>query len=182
MTCKECELWLADAVSSAQDAVSSPEMEAHLKVCMDCRAIAAELEANAEALHSMRSDPVPVEIRIGGRRGWIRVAGVAAAVVLAVGLAALFPRPVAITVSNGVQVAKVEAQHHPAPPNLAPPIPAPAVPETRVSETQRTAPQLARRARAVAREEPMLVQFLTPDPDVVIYWLVEPKEAKEGVL
>jgi hypothetical protein len=28
-------------------------------------------------------------------------------------------------------------------------------------------------------EEAMLVKMLTPDPDVVIYWIVEPKEKAE---
>jgi hypothetical protein len=163
MTCQECELALAEDVSA-------PGVEAHLRDCPDCRALAADLRQNAEALQSMRFDPVPAQLRLRRGQGWIWAA--AAAVVLAAGLAALRLHPVpqeAAKVELPAPNPRVSGQVHA-------PVPAPVLPVARA----RKPPRRVSPAQIKAREEPLLVQFLTPDPDIVIYWLVEPKE--EGVL
>ena len=73
MTCQECEQLLADAALT-------PAAEAHLRDCPECRALAAELAANSEALESMRYDPTPSQVRARPQRIWIWAA--AAVVVL----------------------------------------------------------------------------------------------------
>src|SRR5207253_232423 len=81
MTCRECELLLADGL---------PGAESHLAGCRDCRALAEELGANAVALAAMRDDAIPVR---GRRPRWVWATAAAAAAVLAVGLVAWKDRP-----------------------------------------------------------------------------------------
>jgi hypothetical protein len=101
--------------------------------CAECRALAEEILANAEALRALRNDELPkLVIEIPRRRySYSWVAAAAAAVLLAI-----------------------------AAPVLRQPPERPAV----------TAP-----ART---SEAMQIKMLTPDPDVVIYWLIDPHEEK----
>lgn len=160
MTCLECEVCLAsDDVTPAADA--------HLATCKSCQALAADLQANSQALRAMRGDFVPERALRSYRPVWAWAA--AAALVAGCGLALLRSSPRAPAVA---------------------PIPAPAMPEAAVAITK--PPPVAIRTRprkrpappaAAPQAEQILVQFLTPDPDVVIYWLIEPEdESKEGLL
>lgn len=148
MTCSECQLQIFDAELD-QDAV------VHLTECDDCRSLDQEVRLNASAMASMREDAVPVR----RARRWPWVVAAAAVLVAAIGLSyvrtpAEAPR----------QVAVIQPQ-----PLATPPLPRTIVPK----------PAPVQRARSVKpmppSDEPLLVKFLTDDPDVVIYWLIEPQ-------
>jgi hypothetical protein len=91
--------------------------------CPECRELADEIRANAEALRALRDEPLPG--RPSKQIVWPAVA-VAAAVLIAAALPAL---------------------------------------------RQKTA---AQEPPAVA--QPLTIKLLTPDPNVVIYWLIDSKE------
>ena len=49
MTCRDCELLLAEGVVA-------PEIDGHVGTCPECQALAAELRENAVALKAMREE------------------------------------------------------------------------------------------------------------------------------
>src|ERR1700694_2144540 len=75
MKCEECELLLA------QDEIS-PEVEAHVATCPDCRSLAAELQANAHAMRALGQEVMPA-VTIP-RRGtpWWKWSSAAAALII----------------------------------------------------------------------------------------------------
>lgn len=84
MTCEECELPLARSERT-------PEVQAHLGGCANCRALAAELAANEVALHELRDEALPAPaspVKRGVARPWKWAVPLAAGIALA---AALFP-------------------------------------------------------------------------------------------
>jgi len=154
MTCEECELLLA------QDA-ASPEVEAHVAECPGCRSLAAELQANANAMRSLAAEPMPaMPIQVRPAYPWWKWTSAAAALMITAGAAWWIsrpPKPPQI-VSVDVKVTGV-------------------VPKAEVPYVKAEIPQTLTPARVpvvpVANTEPLLVKMLTPDPDVVIYWLVD---------
>jgi hypothetical protein len=166
MTCRECEPLLAENAFGA-------ELEEHLAACLDCRALAEELQENATALSAMRDEALPVEQALARNGGFNRRTrpviwiGAAAAAVLLLTTASLWPRKAPV-------VAPLP------PPQVAVSLPdvsvlavaAPALARPRKARPQKPKPELA-------HEESVLVKMLTPDPDVVIYWIVGPKEKAE---
>jgi hypothetical protein len=164
MTCQECELRLAEGECGAG-------VEDHLRECAKCRALAEELRENSIALAAMREDSV-VEQALASNGGfsprrrpriWIPAAVAAALVLLALGL----PR-----------------RRREVPP---PPVPVvAAAPAPTLVEDASVGAAAARKPRRrpvepepAQPEETFMVKMLTPDPDVVIYWIVEPKERAE---
>ena len=143
MTCKECELLLARGQITQ-------EVQRHVDACSACKALAAELAANAVALHEFRDEPV-VSYRLPrspARRVWKWAVPTAAALVLA----ALLPT--------------WRAKPHPV--EDVPAATTPALsqrPET-PSPTQ----------EAAVRSAPLKIKMLTSDPDVVIYWIIDSNE------
>jgi hypothetical protein len=163
MTCQECELLLAEDERTAA-------VETHLGECAECRALALELAANAEALKALRDHEMPALTLRAGRsvRHWVRAPAAAAAVVLlALGVSRLDRKAPGPAPEPAVETR---------PPTVAPVVAPPAEPPA----LARTRPSAARKQVAAPKpppqEEPLLVKMLTPDPDVVIYWLIEPKE------
>jgi len=166
MTCQECELRFAEGEFGAG-------VEDHLLECPECRALAEELRENAVALAAMREEVAPILLPQPRPRSriWIPAAVAAALVLLALGL----PRHRVRT---------------PAPPSIAPVAapspastlvaPAPAAASVTRKRTYKAATLRERFApRPAQPEETFMVKMLTPDPDVVIYWIVEPKERTE---
>ena len=143
MTCQECELFLA----GDEEAL----VEDHLHGCARCRAIQEELRANTLALSSLREDDLP---RVKTSKPWIAAA--AAAILLALILhRSPHPQQVTPPVTGPIKVTAQLA--------LAPaPALKPAVRRTRKPARRNAEP-----------EQPLLVKMLTPDPDVVVYWLVD---------
>jgi hypothetical protein len=162
MTCQECELLLADgeAGGSAED---------HLRLCADCRALQEELAANALALESLRDDELPgTKMPLWPSMSRPAAARFAGAWMSAAAAAALFAL-IAHQVSQWKPIVET--------------IPRPRVVTETVTvqpeETPRPASKLPMRRKPVAAprgappEQPLLVKMLTPDPDVVVYWLVD---------
>jgi len=149
MNCQECELLLGlDEPSS--------EVDLHLDACPACRALAADLRANAEVFEVLASDPMPpvrhrVLARVAERKtrsqvlrwGWALAA--AAMLVLAI----IAPR---------FRQQKLPPAHFALAPMNAynPPI-APT-------------PRVRKHPRAT---QPLTIKMLTPDPNVVIYWQID---------
>jgi hypothetical protein len=154
MNCAECQLQIFDGELNRDAMV-------HLTECDDCRALDREVRLNSAALAELRDEPLPAA-RIP-HRWWPYVAAAAAAVLVA----AFVLRPV--TRPEPVPVAHVEPA----------PLAAPAFPSL---------PQLAAAPKPVhhrhlaakpepkpAEAEPLLVKFITDDPNVVVYWIVDPQ-------
>jgi anti-sigma factor RsiW len=154
-------------------------VESHLAECADCRALAGELSA---LLSGLRDEPLDDEMvaqvhhrvlaevqrRAGfSRRGALApLLALAAALILAVVL--LWPRH---TVRQ-VRIARVEPVH------VAPTAPAPRPNTVSVVPVHRRVVKHHRR-RAPADQPsgpPLLVQFVTDNPDIVIYWLIDRKQ------
>jgi hypothetical protein len=163
MTCREFELRLAEGEFGAA-------VEDHLLECAECRALAVELRENAIALAAMREEELPwgtgdpAGSRLsGGSRGvrvWIPAAVAAALVLLALGL----PRH------------RWESPPPPAHSVAASPTPAMAPAAPVAAAVARKPRRRIVPPKSVQPEETFMVKMLTPDPDVVVYWIVEPKE------
>ena len=168
MTCQECEGLVASEETSA-------ELDRHLAECADCRELAADLRANVDAFREMTAAPMPsvsgavlAQVRKQETRRQVTRWGWALAAAAAIVIVFLATRP--------VPEVQRQATRSPAPQE-----------EQRQatllagSEKRSPAPQVARATRrqatrSPALQEPLKVKMFTSDPDVVIYWLVEPKE------
>jgi len=157
MTCRECELLLAEGA----------DCEEHLRVCSGCHAFAQELRENAAALGEMGAEEYVLEhAPARGRPPGIWIGGAAAAMLL-LALAPLWPRKPALPFIAPPPVRIASSL-----PML--PLVAAASPLVRFRKVRQAQPK-----PESVREETMLVKMLTPDPDVVVYWIVEPKEKAE---
>ncbi len=151
-------------------------LEVHLAGCPDCRAMAEDLRASQVLLSEMRDDPVAdalvaqvharvlMEARRAGfsRRGTlVPLLAFAAAVILAVLLLRPHHQPKPHPVAP---VAHLEA--NPA---------APARPASIIPVRHRVVHRHRRRVPAAPPGPPLLVQFVTDNPNIVIYWLVDQK-------
>ena len=150
MTCREWE-----TLMSAGE--TSPELEQHLADCSECRSLWRELQTNRHVLRAMGLETVPAPaIPARAPHPWWKWSSAAAAVILSlagVWFASRPPKPPQI-VSIDVNVTGVVQQEAPVVKAKIPDrIPAALIP--------------------VANTEPLTVKMLTPDPDVVIYWLVD---------
>lgn len=167
MDCREAEVRLVHAL----DGETSPAVDEHLEQCEACRLFYAELLADRDALHVLGSEDVPEEAvqqlhervmqRIPRRRrGWWWIPAAAAAMFA---LAMVWPREhvvappaVVAAVAKPPRIAWLRSTPQP------PPQPAPK-------------PVIRKRAA----EQPLWVKLETPDPNVIIYWMVEPKGEME---
>lgn len=150
MTCQECELRLAQHEFGGG-------IEEHLGVCPECRAMKAELDANAAALAAMREEElprgvpfkVPTRSHLYARRalGWVAVAA-------AITLGLIVPRM---------------WESKPSPPAAAPP----------TAQVATTPLPPENEARPAPEPKTLTVKMLTSDPRVVVYWLIESKEESE---
>jgi|HubBroStandDraft_6_1064221.scaffolds.fasta_scaffold1164451_2 hypothetical protein len=156
MTCLECELLLGgDKLGGGNDA----SVDDHLRGCVQCRALQEELRANALALSSLRDEELP-RVRMTERRPAIPWFAAAAAGVL-----------IAL-IAHQVSQRKPAVETHPRPRQLAAPATARVPPEPVAKlAARRYKPKPA--PRGALSEQPLLVKMLTPDPDVVVYWLVD---------
>jgi hypothetical protein len=147
MKCQDCELILA------QGQVTS-EVEEHLQQCAECRALGQDLLANALVLESLRSEELPSVVVKLPRRGRV-YAWVAVAAAAMFAFALLVPRPQPLKPVASPVVSQMASQ----------PAPLPQPPETAKAEP----PRLQSRQKV----ESLKIKMLTPDPNIVIYWLIE---------
>jgi hypothetical protein len=133
---------------------AAAEIEEHLSLCPRCRALADEMAANAAALRSMRDEVLPaVTFRRPRPRRWIPA--IAAAVVI-LALLGVRLRPLLGPVSPPPTVAV----------RVSAPSPVLIIPQRKPPATRRRPTQT------------LMVKMLTPDPDIVIYWLIEPNQGE----
>jgi hypothetical protein len=174
----KCTEWQAEiALHAGRDLPSAdvPRVERHVAECADCRALLADLRAEQSAIAQLRDDPledamlaevrrrVLQEIDVGRRAALVPLfwkLSLAAALVLAVLLAWPKHHPAA----KPEPLARAERPQY-----IPPPAPAPSVARHHRARTHRRAPS------AQPSAEPLLVQFLSNDPNIVIYWIVDPK-------
>jgi anti-sigma factor RsiW len=144
---------------------------AHLEVCAECRLLADDLRAGQTLLSALQDEPLedamaahvrqrvlarlPLEEACIARRYW-RWAPAAALVLAAI---------LTIPWRSEKQAPLARAEN--APPKVAEAPPA-------VAKAQRPVARRHRRAKPQP-SEPLLVQLVTDDPNIVIYWLVDPK-------
>jgi hypothetical protein len=156
MTCSECQLQIFDGELD-RSAV------AHLTECEACRELDCEVRLNSFALAEFRDEPLPAERR--PRRWWPMVVAAAAAA-----------------------IAFMIISHEE--PQLPPPPASPVAKLTPPDPAFPAAPAPVRRHRPVrkpqpkpqpAPEQPLLVKFITEDPDVVVYWIVDPNQGEPGL-
>jgi hypothetical protein len=154
MTCSECELLLAKEELT-------PEAQAHLDACAECRGLAAELRANAAALSELREEALvyrrPV-VRVA-RRPWKWAVPVAAALVLAAMLLRWRMGP------TGPGPGETPRAVITPPPAL-----------NQAGASRQEPPTLKAAKSAAVRPVALRVKMLTPDPEVTIYWLIESSE------
>lgn len=153
MTCSDCQVQIFDGELD-RDAV------VHLTGCEDCRVLDREARLNASALAAMRAEVMPVR----RARRWPWMVAAAAVAVAAIGLS-YRPTPVVVP----AQVAMVQPVAA-----VAPVLPAPAA--VKPKPVSRPRP-----VKPAPLAEPLLVKFLTDDPDVVIYWLVDPVQGEQAI-
>jgi hypothetical protein len=161
MTCQECELLLADGGLGGQSEASA---EDHLHGCAACRAIQEELHANALALSSLRDDELPRVTMPARRPAVVRpvpwIAAAAAAVLM-------------VLIAHQASQRKPVVETHPQPRQMTAPAAVDLLPPEPVAKlaVRRRKPRPA--ARVAPSEQPLLVKMTTPDPDVVVYWIVD---------
>ncbi len=178
MSCTKWEFDVALYAGGDLPAAGAAPVESHLAGCAACRALLDELRSEQSLLADLRDEPladamvtrvrhnVLARVSAPSRSLWGWRLAFAAAVVLAVVLA--WPRNRAV--QQPVGVARVpSARVVP-----APAIPAPVAP-VRVLPARHRVIRRHRPAPPVERGEPLLVQFVTNNPDIVIYWLVDQK-------
>lgn len=160
MTCNECQLQIFDG---ELDVAAT----AHLGMCEDCRELDREVRLNSAALAELRDEPVPTERRPRRWQPWVATIAAAAASVFVL----WGPR------------------EYPPPPEIKPPVVAggPSYkPEIRIlRERPIVKPKMRIKRQAkpkpVEQEQPLLVKFITEDPEVVVYWIVEPNQGEPGL-
>jgi hypothetical protein len=166
MTCQECQIELFE---------DAPGREAliHMGECDDCRTLAREIRFNADALASLQGEELAAKPFVYPRRSFRPIWGLAAAaaLVLGLGLPRLFDRevPAIPEVTPPVIQAKVEL-----------PVPAPEITKRTQAPVRRLKPRPEPETALPVEEpaQPLLVKMLTPDPDVVIYWLIDPPKGE----
>ncbi len=172
MNCAKWEAEIALYAGGDLPARRVAPLENHLAVCARCRALLQDLRAGQALLAELRDDPLPPAMLARVRANVLAEVGAprpsrpywklapAAALALALATALLSPRHRAVE----------------------PPQPTPAAPvrmaEARPAEVVPVRHRALRRHRrppAAKSGPPLLVQFVTDDPNIVIYWLVDQK-------
>jgi len=173
MSCAKWETDVALHAGGDLPLADVPLVEKHLAECADCRALLEELRAGRSMLVELRDEPLEeamlAEIRRSVRRRMdfsprgtsvplLWKLALAAALLLAVVLA--WPRH---RIQKPRLVAHVE-QPRPA-----------AVPLAKAVSVRHRPMHRHHRAPSAPPAEPLLVQFVTNDPNMVIYWIVDSK-------
>jgi len=157
-------------------------VEAHLAGCAHCRALAEELREERALVGELRDDPVEdfmvAEVRrrvladvrtasYSSRRAFAPLLALAAGLILAVVL--FWPHA-----KKQPAAARVEPPKQPAPATVTS---RPDIVPVRHAAVRR---HHVRRSIAPQPGPPLMVQFVTDDPNIVVYWLVDQKTQGES--
>jgi anti-sigma factor RsiW len=172
MNCAKWEPEIALHAGGDLPAADVPRIERHLAECANCRALLEDLRAGQDLLAELRDEPLEDAMLLQVRRNVLGRAdfsprgtsvplhwklALAAALVLAVVLE--WPRH---RIVNPTPVAH-EAPH----PLAAPPV--------KIVPVRHRVMRRRNQIPAAAPAEPLVVQFVTNDPTIVVYWIVDPK-------
>lgn len=180
MNCRRFEKSIALYVEGDLAGRKARRVGEHLEACRECREFAARLEATQSAVKELRGETVEeaaldgIRARVLERLGAMPAVRPAWSWRLASALAA------AVLVAGVFWVATDRsAPPLPRPAVVAPPAPqlavVPTAPRAVTRVAKRRKPAAPKQARPQTQSEPLLVKLETSDPDVVIYWIVEPK-------
>jgi len=176
MTCSECQLQIfgrePGEVELDRDAV------VHLTECEDCRELDREVRLNSAALVELRDEPLPIQHRPRRWQPWAAALVAAAAAIAIVLLAPRdFPHPPDIPVPGQVNDPPIIAEA----PRLTE-LPKPELRVTRVRPVVKPRLKPAPQPKQSEQpEQPLLVKFITDDPDVVVYWIVDNNQGEPGL-
>jgi anti-sigma factor RsiW len=145
-------------------------VEAHLAECADCRALAGELRACQVLLGEMRDEPVEDAMLAQVHR---RVMAEVKPTSWRPGLAPLLALAAALLLAVLPMGPRHPVKHSPVA-RLEPARAVPA-PQVRIIPAKHRVMRRRRHAPAAQPGPPMLVQFVTDDPNIVVYWLIDPK-------
>jgi hypothetical protein len=160
MTCADCQQQFLDA---ALNSVLNEDAQAHLTTCQVCRTLDREVRLNLNALSDLRTEVIPT--RRPSPLRWYGASAIAAALILAIGLS-LRPNSPPIR----VETAALPPAPAPSPIALKPVAPKPTVPTSR----RRAAHRKPAPVPVPTFTEPVLMRVMSDDPDVVIYWQLDP--------
>jgi len=174
MICPEFEADIALYAGGDLPAARIAPLETHLAECADCRVLAEELRAGQALLRELREEPVEDAMVAQVRRRVLAQIGAARpsrlywklALAAALILAVIFVWP------------RHQARIGPAAP-MAHVEPAPVAPARRpniIPVRHGVIRRHHRRAPAAQPGPPVLVKFVTDDPNIVVYWLIDQKQ------
>jgi anti-sigma factor RsiW len=181
MSCPKFEADVALYAGGDLPARRMARIESHLGACPDCRALVEELSAGQELLSELREAPLEdamvaqVRRRVMARVTAEKTRGAVPYWKLALAAALVLAAILSLTWRSGKppQLANEEAPARMAPaPASVPPVEA--VPVRHRVVRRHGRPPL-HHAQAAQPSAPLLVHFVTDDPNIVIYWLVEQK-------
>jgi len=158
MKCEECELLLAQ-----NEVEVDPAVEAHVAGCPNCRSLRADLQANAHALHALGEEVMPPVTAPERGSPWWKWTSAAAALIITLTAAWFASRP-----AKPPHIVSVEV-------NVTGIVPKATTAPYVKAEIPTTLTPAATPIVPVVETEPLRVKMLTPDPDVVIYWLIDSK-------
>lgn len=176
MSCTKFENQIALYVGGDLPAAQASRVASHLAGCAGCRALAEELRAGLALLGELGDDPLEEAMLESVHRRVLAQAasparpprrlywGLAFAAALLLAAILAWPRH--------------PARHTPAPlARVVPPAPrtVPVDSVKLVPVRRRVARRHHRHAPAAEPGPPLLVQFVTDDPNIVIYWLIDRK-------
>jgi hypothetical protein len=165
MSCQDWELRLA------QDD-SGPEVEAHWAECPSCRALAEELAANSLAMVGMGEETMPtVMLPKPATSPWRWASAVAAILAVGMGLWHLWGPGLVRTPTTSVTVRPMAEAPKP---TVEPPLPV--IAQARIVRPIRRPASKPSWRLVNTSDDASLIRMVTSEPDVVIYWLIEPKK------
>jgi anti-sigma factor RsiW len=183
MNCEQaCEL-IALAASGDVTVAEQAAIENHKATCAGCREEAAAFAELSRELAAMRGEFLPEsafsavrarvaeEIAAPRRPGWLAAWPAFAAVVACTAILAVLLRPVTRPVSEPV----IESAVPPVVASASTPAVEPALPIAPIHRTRRPATHALHKP-----SDPLVIQMLTNDPDVIIYWIADARDNRAG--
>ncbi len=169
MNCSKAERLLALHAGGDLPAEETRKVEEHLRTCLNCQELAKGLAVSHAALKSLHEEELDAS-RLADVRRRVLDRAAAARPSWLDALRWWHAAPAGLAVAAVMGIALYPRSDVPLPPEppvirLVPPV---------IAKNPPPAIQEPERPRAAAPQEPLLVKMFTDDPDVVIYWLIDP--------